>query len=471
MKIIIFVGNLSLISLNPINMKSKYPKILATLLLLCLGVSCNEEDFLEENIRQAVNSENELRLTNAHINARLQKGACGEVKEVNLLAGQHTDAGSILAYNDVKNLYIEYITAGEWKLAATHLYVGKKENIPGTKNGNPKVGNFPYKTEHNPLTNSYTYTIPLDEVDACFVVAAHAEVRLIGSNGNAIQEETAWGEGSPMTQKGSWAMYFEVCKQTCIVEYPKKSVATLAFEDLYPGRGDADYNDLVVDMKVKEYYLGDQPTKIEMTFRAKARGAGYDHDFMIHLPIEGKASVEIKRYANQVEVDADNPYETENMSDLSGDLKISAFPSTKKVLPASVSFSANTIPNSKLVDSHVAKVVVVLKEDAKLLLPPPYDPILYVKNTSKEIHVLEITDKEDADGDGEKDYWEDKYGIHPFGILIPVDWAWPLEKTDILKIYSEFKYIKDGNNFKPENPDWYNNRIEGSDYFKPELFN
>jgi hypothetical protein len=104
---------------------------------------------------------------------------------VSLCAGQNTVAGTVEVWNDGDNLYVQYNTSGDWKLAVTHLAVACGEiYIPQNKKGNPKIGHFPYSTYHNPFVAFYTYVIPLDgdDLSACseagdmVFIAAHSEV-------------------------------------------------------------------------------------------------------------------------------------------------------------------------------------------------------------------------------------------------------------------------------------------------------
>ena len=83
----------------------------------------------------------------------------------NLMAGQHHVAGALTVSSDETNLYATYQancsedTGGSWTLKATHLYVGNCDEIPLSRSGNPKIGKFPYKTEHGTGVSEFTYTI------------------------------------------------------------------------------------------------------------------------------------------------------------------------------------------------------------------------------------------------------------------------------------------------------------------------
>src|SRR5690606_31852434 len=116
--------------------------------------------------------------------------------------------------NDASNLYVTYQMANNWELRKTHLFVGDCNALPTNKSGNPQNGQFPYKSSHDNGTVSYTYTIPLTNLSECMCIAAHAEVVKLDNNGNVIQSETSWGEGTPFPGK-NWSMYFDYCLQEC----------------------------------------------------------------------------------------------------------------------------------------------------------------------------------------------------------------------------------------------------------------
>jgi hypothetical protein len=102
-------------------------------------------------------------------------------------------------------IYITYTTTGGWYLVETHLAVaGSFEDIPQTKSGNPKIGHFPYATDHGSGVTQYTYAIPYSGGE--IYIAAHA---VVGCDCGG-DYETAWGEGPThhYFPGNSWAMYF-----------------------------------------------------------------------------------------------------------------------------------------------------------------------------------------------------------------------------------------------------------------------
>jgi hypothetical protein len=153
------------------------------------------------------------------INPILDTDICGDETIVDLIAGQHTDVGSVTVANDEDTLYVTFATEGGWVMLETHLAVATSlDGIPMTPSGNPRIGLFPYQTQHDPAVTEYTYEISLADAgyepgDELFI-AAHASVALIDENGDPVQQETAWGQG-PEFPGNSWAMYFNFTVQSC----------------------------------------------------------------------------------------------------------------------------------------------------------------------------------------------------------------------------------------------------------------
>lgn len=148
---------------------------------------------------------------------------CAEV-EVDFLADQDKDIGSVVVSEDENTIYVTYTLDGDWYMYASHLAVVEDcDDIPQTGAGNPQVGRFPYSQDHDPAVQSYTYEI--DKADAGFdddstlCVAAHAAVFLDGNDNGTFEpdvdrEESAWGDGERFTDRGNWATHFEyeVCE-------------------------------------------------------------------------------------------------------------------------------------------------------------------------------------------------------------------------------------------------------------------
>jgi len=393
---------------------------------------------------------------------------CGDPVSIPIVDGENAEIGKVEIYNDLDNIYISVFSSGKWFLKGTNLFVGASAEIPLNTDGKANIDEFNYKFSHSPLIENHIVEISLDEINDCSTLALQVEAVELDESGNSLGETTGWLKGD-LISDGSQGMKHQHCLGECVVKYPIDAIATFAFEDLAPQKGDADYNDFVVQMNSKEYYQGKQIQKIEMEFLAKARGAGFDHGFLINIPFEGSANVLIERFNGPLPNSLQSRQVFEHVKE--GDLQVSVFPSTKISLPSTNDdVRVNTIPQTTLLDYQLAKVTILIKE-GRLLSNSPYDPFLRVKDTNSEIHILELTQKIDADGDGQKDYWQDEKGIHPFGIVMHNAWVWPLEEVYIKNVYPNYKFVIENGVFKPADPKWYETPQEGTDYFRPELFN
>jgi hypothetical protein len=141
-----------------------------------------------------------------------------------LYAGQDIDAGTVcvevIDNGDTEEFCATYTTTGGWELVETHFWLGEDlADMPQTRKGNPKVGNFPYHS--GDITGQTTYTVCVDLnqfgteggaddlCDLLLYAAAHAVVRKDNGDGT-YQTETGWGDGTRMVTRGNWATYFTV---------------------------------------------------------------------------------------------------------------------------------------------------------------------------------------------------------------------------------------------------------------------
>jgi hypothetical protein len=133
-----------------------------------------------------------------------------------LMAGQRIVAGEICARVDGDELVFRYRLTDGWELVETHLWAGTNlATMPRTRTGNPKPGQFPWG---GAATGSTTEArVPLSTfgltrasstcADVLAVVGAHASIRKVLDDG-AYQQETAWGDGTRLTEHGSWGMWY-----------------------------------------------------------------------------------------------------------------------------------------------------------------------------------------------------------------------------------------------------------------------
>lgn len=129
-----------------------------------------------------------------------------------LLAGQYHNAGTVNVDLIDGEIVISYQTTGDWDISGIHMDISGCENLtfPTTGSGNPKIGKFEYKSEHEDGINQVDYFFNEADLGDQFCVALHAVVE--DGNGN---QETAWADGGLDFGGNSWAMYASVNLSEC----------------------------------------------------------------------------------------------------------------------------------------------------------------------------------------------------------------------------------------------------------------
>lgn len=184
-------------------------KNLVRMSLLSLGLlffGCNLESIEQSDIQ--INNQEKSTKKNKDFEVVQTDNSTNETTasychEVNLIAGQHHEIGTVSINIEGDFLIVTYTTTGDWVLDATHLHISncEEDGFPTTGANNPKIGHFDYASEHEDGTTQVTYAIDIGEITGTLCFAAHAEVD--GPSG-----ETAWAEGEDFGGN-SWAMYFE----------------------------------------------------------------------------------------------------------------------------------------------------------------------------------------------------------------------------------------------------------------------
>lgn len=240
--------------------------------------------------------------------------------------------------------------------------------------------------------------------------------------------------------------------------------STLAFEDLYPRKGDGDYNDMVVKYHVEENYnpQGELET-VSLKFEPLARGAGYVHSLNLSLDGELDSSRNITTVTNEafagdalISVTYTTPgNDGRTFYNLDKSEDISLFKNTL----ASLERFANVYEGAEWVDPKFTAQVDITLANPELNLYADrgadallwYRPFLSVKNTKQDIDLAVINPNDgmiDANG-------------NPFGLMVPVTWEWPLERVSINDAYPHFGEYTDYLNGKidslsVEANQWYN---------------
>ncbi|GAB3288752.1 hypothetical protein GCM10027511_00130 [Hymenobacter humi] len=354
-------------------------------------------------------------------------GAC---KQVCLVADQKKYVGAVGVVTTNGDLLVTYkLTAPNAYLADVQLDVftsvaqlqaAGKLTSAGVV---PSKFAFTHTFSAADKATTYTATIPKAYVDQlssdCFFVAAYAVL----STG-----EKAWGglcmdaadgvaqDAGKQFAGSPGAGYFEFCKTDCAPGI----VYTYAWEDQRTSGNDSDYNDLVVQSTIAK-----SATELKINFLAVARGASIDHKFRFKIAKTGIAAI----FGGAYTQDANFYY-------------VTVFESTKAALPTSnASGFANTSPTPPCVPFARREVVLTLNNAFSYNSAKPIEPFISVygsgnTTTAYDLYIYEVSNR---------DTWTATNGkTYPNGILIPLDWRWPLDGVNIAVPYPKFTSLTDG---------------------------
>lgn len=244
---------------------------------------------------------------------------------------------------------------------------------------------------------------------------------------------------------------------------------TLAFEDLWPAKGDFDFNDLVIEYHFKTVTNSNNKVKeIIATFVVKAFGAGYHNGFGFQLP----------NAINQTHLSAIGSNLARNYVSLgsngleNGQSKPTfiVYDDAYYLMPYPGSgIGVNTTPGAPSVapDSIVLQISVQANTYTMAELGlAGFNPFIIVNQVrSHEVHLPNFAPtslanlnlfgtQDDASNPSTGKYYVTSSNI-PWGIHIPEAYAWPKEKVDIIQTHTKFDDWAEGNG--SNYADWYKN--------------
>jgi len=251
--------------------------------------------------------------------------------------------------------------------------------------------------------------------------------------------------------------------------YPAKNTyGTLAFEDLWPGKGDYDFNDVVVDYNVNQVTNAqNKVVDVKPTYVLRARGASFQNGFGFQLNLlpSGVASVTGQRLTdNLVNLNANNTEAGQSKA------VIMVFDNGSSILPygGGNAIGTNTTPGAPWVTPDTIRMNIHLTTPilASTFGYPPYNPFIFTNgNRSKEVHLADKAPTDLADlslfGTAQDDsnpatgkYYKTKNNL-PWAIHLTERFVYPNEKTPTNTGYNYFnQWAESGGTLYT---DWYKN--------------
>ena len=248
--------------------------------------------------------------------------------------------------------------------------------------------------------------------------------------------------------------------------YPAQNVfGSLVFEDLWPSKGDYDFNDMVVDYNFNQITNSNNQVKeVKSKIKLKAIGASYHSAFGISMNTSPSNVESITGQRNTKDYLAFQANKTE-----AGQSKavIICFDDAYNMLHyPGTGIGVNTVPGNPYVVPETVDMdgVFVSSIAVSTMGTPPYNPFIIInRNRGVEVHLpgqaptdlantgLFGTGDDNTDPAMGKYYVSDKY--LPWAINLPVSFDYPIEKKAITTAYLMFNTwaTSQGKDY----PDWY----------------
>lgn len=269
--------------------------------------------------------------------------------------------------------------------------------------------------------------------------------------------------------------------------YPSKSgFGTIAFEDLWPSKGDYDMNDHVVNYQINQITnSANKVVEIDGKLVLAAMGASYHNGFGIALGIPNssvqsvtttfkKVTGSLVKHGtttvggNGLETPVNNPY-----NGVSQEAVYIVYDDGYDILPyAGGGNGVNTTIGSTYVtpDTISFKIIMKTPQDYYNMGTPPYNPFIFVnQERSREVHLPNYVPtgmakaayfmtNQDNSIPAKKRFYK-TYRNLPWAILFPTQFSYPKELSPIIDAYNNFASWaqSSGNSYQ----DWYSNTGSG----------
>jgi LruC domain-containing protein len=235
--------------------------------------------------------------------------------------------------------------------------------------------------------------------------------------------------------------------------YPNANgFGSLAFEDLWPKKGDFDMNDLLVAYRVVEILNAkNQIVDLQLNYEIRARGAGSNNGFGIHFP--GISSSAIDPASTTLSINNQTPVampveagQSEAVFILSGN--VTPLTNTGQAFPCSM---MNTVMKCSRTPAVPLTATIHFKQPQTTSQFPvaPYNPFIFrTEKRGLEVHLVDHPPTAKADpklfgtlddrSDASKGLYYRTAGNQPWALDVPETWRYPTEWNSIVGAYPDF---------------------------------
>lgn len=251
--------------------------------------------------------------------------------------------------------------------------------------------------------------------------------------------------------------------------YPSGGNGTLAYEDLWPGKGDYDFNDLVIEYRFKTVTSSSNHiVETFATFIVKAFGASHRNGFGFQLAnnnIDAANITSVTGYDLQegyINLEANGIEEGQSIP------TIIVYDNAYNILVhPGPGIGVNADPSAPYVEPETLNIYISYSQGTYTLAEldiPNFNPFIIVnRNRNIEVHLPDYHPTDLADqsvfGTSHDDtnpangkYYKTVNNL-PWAINIPEPFEYPIEKTDITSVYLKFAAWAESSG--QLYPDWY----------------
>ncbi|MBL0051964.1 MAG: LruC domain-containing protein [Bacteroidetes bacterium] len=221
-----------------------------------------------------------------------------------------------------------------------------------------------------------------------------------------------------------------------------ETFGTIAFEDLWPGKGDYDFNDLVVGYQFEQWTNSQNKVKeMKCRFAIRAIGAHYKHGFGFQMNVPPSAVSNVtgyKMYDGYISLQGNKTEAGQTLA------TVIAFDNDYKVMNRAQGNAMNTDPLKpyQLPDTVTVNVSFASAKSQAELGTAPFNPFIIIDgNRGKEVHLAGFKPTQLANSSlfgtsqdntsiGMNNFYKTKNNL-PYALLIPDEFDYPQEKKAI----------------------------------------
>ena len=249
--------------------------------------------------------------------------------------------------------------------------------------------------------------------------------------------------------------------------FPEKNFGTFAFEDLWPYKGDYDFNDLVVKYQYRIISNSVGLVKeIEYTFKLAAAGGSFKNGFGLEFPVEASFvennSMPVNLYEDIISLTEKNIESNQSKA------VIIAFDNSIKTLlyPGGGVTGINTNNGAPYSEPKTIVGTIVFSTPQDIMKDLPFNPFMFINlDRGKEVHLLgnEPTDlvnrsyfNTGVDISNNGVYYKTENNL-PWALHILSEFDYPIEKVEITDAH--LKFFDWASSGGEDFSDWYLNKV------------